>query len=219
MPVNQAAQRGYRYQCPLRVNQPVIDWGVSGQPATGLSPNRSLVHPVPRGVLLAVVHGLGPEAAEAAELAVRTLREHANETVTALVRRCHEATAGSHRLTIGTAMINRIRGTLTWLGVGNVAGAVLSRGNTGRYQRQETLFQRAGVVGAQLPPLAPSIVPLMPRDLVIIRTNGMHMGVRRPSLLADSPQEIADQIVAEHHKDAADALVFVSRYLGQSARA
>jgi negative regulator of sigma-B (phosphoserine phosphatase) len=203
------------------VNGPFIEWGVAGLPIHGQqqSGDRYLVQPIARGVLLAVVDGLGHgvEAAAAAELAVRTLRGHTNGAVTSLVQRCHETTRGTRGVVIGVALIDGVRGALTWLGVGNVAGVVISRGD-GHSQRRQTLFLRAGIVGAQLPALAPSVVQLMPSDLLIVATDGIRTDVRWQTILTDPPQQIADRILAEHRKETDDALVLVSRYLGRGAR-
>ncbi len=68
---------------------PVLEWGVAGQPFAGqaVSGDRHLVEPVPNGVLVAVVDGLGhgEEAAQAAQLAIATLQAYAHESVVALL--------------------------------------------------------------------------------------------------------------------------------------
>jgi negative regulator of sigma-B (phosphoserine phosphatase) len=203
------------------VTCPFIEWGVAGLAVKGAqqSGDRGFVQPVARGALVAVVDGLGhgSGAVEAAERAVEILRGHANETVTSLVQRCHEATRGTRGVVIGLAMINGIRGTLTWLGVGNVVGVVISGGD-GHSQRRQALLQRAGIVGAHLPSLTQALVPLMPRDLVILATDGIRTDARWQTILTGSPQEIADRMLAKYRTETDDALVLVSRYLGRGAR-
>lgn len=202
------------------VTGPFIEWGVAGLPVKGQqqSGDRYLVQPVATGVLLAVVDGLGhgAEAAAAAELAVQTLQGHAGDAVISLVQRCHETIRGTRGVVVSLASIDGIRGTLTWLGVGNVEGVLVSHAD-GRGPRRQTLLLRAGIVGAQLPSLAASVVALTPRDLLICATDGIRSDASWPAILTDPPQKIADRILAEYSKETDDALVLVSRYLGRGA--
>jgi hypothetical protein len=164
---------------------------------------------------LAVVDGLGhgAEAAAAAEVAVQTLQAHATEAVTSLVQRCHETTRGTRGVVIGLALIDSIRATLTWLGVGNVEGVLVSHADRRGPRRQ--MVSRAGIVGAHLPPLAASVVPLAPGDLLIFATDGIRRDASWPVILTDSAQKIADRILAKYGTQTDDALVLVSRYLGR----
>lgn len=200
---------------------PFIEWGVAGVPVHGevQSGDRGLVQAVTRGALVAVVDGLGhgDAAAAAAARAVDTLRGHGDEALISLLHRCHEATRGTRGVAIGLAMINETRGTLTWLGVGDVAGVVMSR--AGEYPPvRQPLFQSAGIVGARLPPLAEAIVPLRPRDLLIVATDGIRRTAEWQIIATAPPQSIADRILAEYRKETDDALVLVLRYLGHEAR-
>jgi serine/threonine protein phosphatase PrpC len=200
---------------------PFVEWGVAGLPVKGQqqSGDRYLVQPLAEGVLLAVVDGLGhgAQAAAAAELTVQTLEGHAGEGVTSLVQRCHETMRGTRGVVIGLASIDGIRGRLTWLGVGNVEGVLVSH-TVRRGPRRQTLLLRAGVVGAQLPSLAASVIPLTPGDLLICSTDGIRSDANWPAILTDPPQKIADQILAKYRKETDDALVLVSRYLGRGAQ-
>src|SRR5438128_10287518 len=78
---------------------PVIDWGVATLALAGEmeSGDLHLVKRVGRGTLVAAVDGLGhgAEAAAAARAAVAALDRYAEESLPPLVRRCHEALAGS----------------------------------------------------------------------------------------------------------------------------
>jgi len=202
------------------VTGPLVEWGVAGLPAKGQrqSGDRYLVQPLAKGVLLAVVDGLGhgPEAAAAAEVAIRTLQGHAVEPGISLVGRCHERTRETRGVVIGLASIDGVRGTLTWLGVGNVEGLLISPADR-QGPRRQTLVSRPGIVGARLPPLAASVVPLTPGDLVIFATDGIRCDSGWQVILTDPPQRIADRILAAYSKETDDALVLVSRYLGGGA--
>jgi serine phosphatase RsbU (regulator of sigma subunit) len=165
------------------------------------------------GVLLAAVDGLGhgEEAAAAAKIAVTTLEEFPGESVIALVNRCHKRLLESRGVVMSLASFDARDRTMTWLGVGNVEG-VLRRGDAGN-QPPEVLLLRGGVVGVQLPPLSASIIPVVPGDTLVFATDGIQSGFADGLTVSDSPQHIADRILAQHGKGVDDALVLVARYV------
>src|SRR5213082_2372604 len=103
---------------------PMIDWGVAAQALAGEmeSGDLHLVKRVGRGTLVAAVDGLGhgAEAAAAARAAVAALDQYAEESLLPLVRRCHDALAGSRGVVMSLAYVGGVQPSLTWLGVGNV---------------------------------------------------------------------------------------------------
>jgi phosphoserine phosphatase RsbX len=185
---------------------------MAGQAASG---DRYLVQPFPDGVLVAVVDGLGhgPEAADAAMLAVRTLENHAEQPVISLVRRCHEALRGTRGAVMSLASYSARDNTMMWLGVGNVAGVLLRRSDQMREQR-ESLLLRAGVLGTRLPPLDAAVIPVRSGDMLILTSDGIRADFAGDVIAADPAQRVADRILAGHSKTTDDALVFVARYLG-----
>src|SRR5437879_5367664 len=155
---------------------PVIDWGVATLAHAGEkeSGDLHLVKQVGRGVLVAAVDGLGhgAEAAAAARAAVAALDRYAEESLSPLVRRCHEALAGSRGVVMSLAYLGGVQPSLTWLGVGNVEGLVLHAAPNRRPARA-SLVTRGGIVGgAELPPLRTDVVPMAPGDLLIFATDG-----------------------------------------------
>ena len=56
------------------------------------------------------------------------------------------------------------------------------------------------------------VVPLSVRDTVILYSDGIKDGFAESLVLANSPQEIADFIIARHTKGNDDALALVARY-------
>lgn len=179
------------------------------------SGDRHVVQPFPNGVLVAAVDGLGhgEAAAAAAKLAVSVLERHAQEPVTALLRRCHEVLRGTRGVAMSLASLRAPDGMLTWLGVGNVEGLLL-REAADSALRHEALLLRGGVVGAELPPLRASVIPVMRGDMLIFATDGIREGFTERLALSDPPQELADRILARHAKGTDDALVLVARYAG-----
>ena len=199
------------------VEQPVLEWGLAtlALPGHVESGDRHVVQPFPNGVLVAAVDGLGhgEEAAAAAKLAVSILERHAQEEVIALLRRCHEALRGTRGVVMSLASFRAPDSMLTWLGVGNVEGLLL-REAADSALRHAALVLRGGVVGAELPPLRVSVIPVMRGDTLIFATDGIREGFTERLALSDPPQELADRILARHAKGTDDALVLVARYAG-----
>jgi hypothetical protein len=115
---------------------------------------------------------------------------------------------------MSVASINAADDTMTWLGVGNVAGVVLHADPQASNPAVESLVQRGGVVGHDLPLLRGAIMTLVRGDIVALATDGIrpdftaHLHVSRP------PQEMADDVLRRCGKPTDDALVLVARYRG-----
>jgi hypothetical protein len=77
------------------------------------------------------------------------------------------------------------------------------------------LLLRGGVVGVQLPPLSAGVIPVARGDTLILASDGIHREFDRAAALTNSPQKFADRILADHRRATDDALVLVSRYLGE----
>jgi phosphoserine phosphatase RsbX len=197
----------------------LVDCGVAARVMEGESESgdEHLVQAFENGILLAVVDGLGhgSEAAEAARLAVHTLKEHAGESVLALARHCHSALQHSRGAVMSLACFNAVDSSMTWMGVGNVDG-LLARADGGELPERESLLLRAGVVGGRLPPLRASVIPIAFGDVLVFATDGVAEGFYDELRIADSPQKIADRILETHGKGTDDAMVLVARFLAES---
>lgn len=196
---------------------PPIDWGVAARPLPGEaeSGDLHLVMPIVEGVLVAVVDGSGhgPEAADAARIAVAALEGVPNEPIISKVTHCHERLKGTRGVAMTLASISLREGSITWLGVGNVEG-VLFRANSTASPLHEYVVQRGGVVGVLLPPLHASTIPVGRGDTLILATDGIQNRFTEHLKLSDPPQEIADHVLATCSRSTDDALVLVARYLG-----
>ena len=194
-----------------------LEWGVATQAVPGqtVSGDLALVQPFAHGALIAVVDGLGhgEEATAAARIAVNVLREKADQSVIALVQRCHKALIPTRGAVMTLVSFNALRDTASWLSVGNVAGALL-RADTRAWPPFEAALLRGGVVGYQLPALHASVVVVSPGDLFILATDGIGSGFDRNVVRTDTPQQIADRIMSRHFKGTDDALVLAARFLG-----
>src|SRR6266568_1077231 len=130
---------------------PLLHWGVATLALAGQreSGDLHLVKPVDGGAVVAVVDGLGhgEEAAFAAKTAVRTLERYVHEPTLSVLQRCHEALKGTRGVVLSLASFDATRGTMTWLGVGNVEG-VLQHADWSERSARATLVTRGGIVGA-----------------------------------------------------------------------
>lgn len=196
---------------------PLIDWGVaeSAAPGGATSGDLSLVKSFPGGILLAVVDGLGhgEGAAVAARQAIGILEAHAQEPVIALVERCHRELRQTRGVVMSLASYSATDRTLTWLGVGNVEGA-LQRAGPPADRALERLISFGGVVGDRLPSLRAGVLTVAEGDTLVFATDGIRAEFSDELSALGSPQQIADRILEEFSKGTDDALVLVARYLG-----
>lgn len=198
-----------------------LDWAVAerAQPGETASGDFALVEPFAGGVLVAVVDALGhgSEAAATARQAATALERRPEDPVAELLRRCHDALLGFRGAVVSLASFDSVHATMTWLGVGNVAGVLLLADQTLQPSRT-TLVTFGGIVGAEPPRARPWIVPVAPGDTLIFATDGVRIGFADDLSPAGSPQQIADGILTRHAKGTDDALVLVARYVGGERR-
>jgi negative regulator of sigma-B (phosphoserine phosphatase) len=164
------------------------------------------------GALIAVIDGIGhgDDAASAAQLARQILLASPQQPVTALVQRCHLQLRLSRGVVMSLASIDLRRGSMSWLGVGNVQGILLRADRSSQPGREELLL-RSGVVGAQLPLLQAADVPVKRHDTLIFATDGIRSGFADRLAAAPSPQSRAVDILAHHCLGIDDALVLVAQ--------
>jgi serine phosphatase RsbU (regulator of sigma subunit) len=197
------------------VSDPLIESGYAG---IAIEPPESgdlhVVVPLPRGVLVAVMDGLGhgPEAALATRVARGALEAYAHEPIAEVVRRCHDALRGTRGVVMSLAVLDASTSTLTWMGVGNVEGALL-RANASAASN-EAISTTGGVLGYRLPSLRSASLPVAPGDTLLMATDGIRDGFLEGIDLTRPPQEVAETILARSCRGSDDALVFVARYLG-----
>ena len=198
----------------------LVEWGVASEPLAGQpeSGDLGVVFPFRGGVLVGAVDGLGhgDEAAAAAKAAAAVLRGQPDAPVTWLLRRCHEALVETRGVVMSVASFSARHGTMEWIGVGNVEG-ILLRADAAASSPREPLLLRGGVVGFNLPPLLASVIPVTRGDTLVLATDGVRSGFADRLGLAEPPQRLADQILAQHAKRTDDALVMVAVFLGDPA--
>lgn len=194
-----------------------VQWAAAKRAAPGeqVPGDEFVLKQFPGGMLVAVVDGLGhgEEATLAARLAVSTLAAHAEESVLALVERCHSALKKTRGAVMTLVSLREEEGSITWMGVGNVEG-LLIRSDSNKQPPRERVLMRGGVVGYQLPPLSASILKIEAGDWLILTTDGIDSNFADKLLMQDPPHRIAGAIMDKYAKGTDDALVLVLRYVG-----
>lgn len=150
--------------------------------------------------------GHGPEAAEAAQEAVRIFEASSMSAPGEVLVRLHEALKKTRGAAAAIAEISPVAGTLTYAGVGNICGIVLSR------TLRRNMVSHNGTLGHVMPRVQEFKVD-WPRDGILI----MHSdGVRTrwdlsayPGLLARSPALIAGVLFRDFRRDRDDSSVAV----------
>jgi hypothetical protein len=186
---------------------------VEGEAASG---DRAVVVMTDDAALVAAIDGLGhgPEAARAAEPAAGILRAFAHEPPATLLQRCHEALRDTRGAAVTLALISVRDDTMTWTGVGNVAGRLV-RADAAGTASAESLIPTRGIAGEQLPELEATTVPLRRGDVVLLATDGIDPGFADSLRPHGTAEEVAARILAEHSTPRDDALVVAVRYLGR----
>jgi len=170
---------------------------------------------LPDGALVAGIDGLGhgSEAARAARQAAEVVRESQNHDLVVLVQRCHAALRGTRGAAISLAFVSTAESAMTWLGVGNVEGRVLS-GDRSVTRPKGSLALGRGVPGHELPRVRPARLEVRPGDVLVLATDGIESAFADELDISGSTQTISERILANHWKRPDDALVVAVRYLG-----
>jgi phosphoserine phosphatase RsbX len=197
-------------RCPVK-------WGLATRCRRGevTSGDLAVVTLLPNGVLVAGIDGLGHgrEAARAGRRAADVVRESPTEDLVLLVQRCHAALRGTRGAAISLAFISPSVSGITWLGVGNVEGRVLS-GDPAATRPKGSLALGRGVPGHELPPVRTATLDVLPGDVLILATDGIEATFADSLDISGSTQAISERILADHWKAPDDALVVAVRYVG-----
>jgi negative regulator of sigma-B (phosphoserine phosphatase) len=194
-----------------------IDWDICVRPMAegAVSGDVHVVKECEEGVLVAALDGAGhgEPARGAALAAARILEAYAGEPAIALMARCHEALTLTRGASMTLVWFRTGENRVEWLGVGNVE-ARLIRARPDAASRTETLVLQRGVLGYCLPLLRPASLPISPRDVLVLATDGVHGDFAEDINLWHMPARLAADIMDRHWKGNDDALVLVARYLG-----
>ena len=202
---------------PERTAWKPVEWSVATRCRRGeaTSGDLAVVNLLPEGALVAAIDGLGhgSEAAVAARLAAKVVRERPSRDLVLMAERCHRALRGTRGAAISLVFISPSEGTMTWLGVGNVEGRVLS-GYPSAMRPKGSLALGSGIPGHELPSVRTATLDVRPGDILVLATDGIEPVFGDSLDISGSTQAISERILAAHRKPTDDALVLAIRYLG-----
>ncbi len=195
--------------------QAPVEWGIARRCRRGeaTSGDLGIVAVSSAGALVAGIDGLGHggEAARAARTAADVIRDGAGHDLVRLIERCHVALAGTRGAAISLAFISAPEGGLTWLGVGNVEGRVLSADRS-TMAPKGSLALAGGIPGHELPRLTPTGLGLGAGDVLLFATDGIEPAFADSLDISGSTQAISDRVLADFWKPSDDALVVAVRF-------
>ena len=154
-------------------------------------------------VLTAVVDGLGHgyESSVAAGRAVEVIREHAELSVEAILRRCHQALRVTRGAAVGLLKV-ACGGEGEFCGIGNIEVAAL----TGK---PPSVFCLAGIVGHNVRASKVMRLVMSPGDIYCMMSDGISTRGNFKACLPGSPETVARRIVESWGKDHDDATALV----------
>ena len=194
-----------------------VEWSVATRcrPGEQTSGDRAVVEVQGEETLVAGIDGLGhgAEAAHAAQRAAEIFHRARGEDLTLLAIRCHQALRGTRGAALSLVRVS-VDGALTWLGIGNVEGRVISCGSAAR-RLKGSLAAAAGIAGDVLPRLSPETFDLEPGDVVILATDGVRVGFADGLEISGSAAAISERVLEASWEHSDDALVIAVRYLGR----
>jgi negative regulator of sigma-B (phosphoserine phosphatase) len=197
------------------MNAAGLEWSIAAatMPGETVSGDRHWAGPVANGMVFAVIDGLGHgrAAAAAAKIAVAMLQQYAGDPLIELLHRCHESLRATRGVAMSLAQLNTEDSVLTWIGVGNVEGALL---HLKPELPCDKLLLRNGVVGSHLPTLRAEELVIRPGDILTMVTDGVTTEHPMRVAMDAKIESVADGILASAYKGNDDALVLVARYRG-----
>jgi negative regulator of sigma-B (phosphoserine phosphatase) len=197
-------------------NQPGrLEWGVAIRPAVGEYEcgDHQVVVSLGSRFLIGVIDALGHgyEASQTGKRAADLIRTHSSQPLPSLMRTCHDALRGSRGAVVSLALVDTVEDRLSWLGTGNVAGA-LFRGVVNQPRDRRWLPLVPGVVGFRLPSLHPSVEKMQLGNALVIATDGISRQFVEDVDPTLDPEQAAN-VLLEAHANGDDALVLVARHV------
>jgi phosphoserine phosphatase RsbX len=154
-------------------------------------------------VLTAVVDGLGHgyESSVAAGRAAEVIREFADLSVEAILRRCHQELRVTRGAAVGLLKVDEA-GAGEFCGIGNIEVQAL-------HGQPPSVFCLAGIVGHNV--RASKVMPIVmkPGDIYCLMSDGVSTRGNFKSCLPGPPETVARRIVEHWGKDHDDATAVV----------
>jgi negative regulator of sigma-B (phosphoserine phosphatase) len=153
--------------------------------------------------LAAVIDGLGHgyESAVAAEKAVEVIREHADLSVEAIMRRCHEGLRPTRGAAVGILKVQE-SGEGEFCGIGNIEVQALNG-------QPPSVFCLAGIVGHNLRASKTMQFKMKTGDIYCLMSDGVSIRGNLKSCLPGAPDAVARRIVEQWGRAHDDATALV----------
>jgi len=157
-------------------------------------------------VMMADGLGHGMQAAEAADEAVRVFRAHSSESPAYLISRLHDALKKTRGAAAAIAEVRTLAGTLTYAGVGNISGSILS------HTLSRSLVSHNGTLGHVMARVQEFKVEWPKDGILVMHSDGLQSRwdlSRYPGLLSRQPALIAGVLLRDFRRERDDASVLV----------
>lgn len=157
-------------------------------------------------VMMADGLGHGMQAADAADEAVRVFRTHSSESPSSLITRMHDALKKTRGAAAAIAEVRTLAGTLTYAGVGNISGSILS------HTLSRSLVSHNGTLGHVMARVQEFKVEWPKDGILVMHSDGLQSRwdlSRYPGLLARQPALIAGVLLRDFRRERDDASVLV----------
>ena len=153
--------------------------------------------------LAAVIDGLGHgyESSVAAEKAVEVIREFADLSVDAIMRRCHESLRPTRGAAVGILKVSE-SGEGEFCGIGNIEVQALNG-------KAPSIFCLAGIVGHNLRASKVMPVNMKAGDIYCLMSDGVSTRGNLKSCLPGAPDAVARRIVEQWGRAHDDATAVV----------
>ena len=159
-------------------------------------------------IVMMVVDGLGhgPDAALAAAVATAKFGALTKELPTTMVETIDVAMRGTRGAALSAAVVDQTARTVSFSGVGNVDGRVLTD------ERTEHLIPQNGIVGSAMPRVRPTAAAWGAGARLVLHSDGIsarwHVGAY-PGLMNAHPSIMAGVIYRDFSRDRDDATILV----------
>jgi serine phosphatase RsbU (regulator of sigma subunit) len=158
--------------------------------------------------LVALADGLGSgiNAAQAAQLAMQTVRANAQASLPDLLRLCHQALLGTRGAVMGLLRVEPTRQRVSYAAIGNIECSTVSAAGF-------KPLAAYGIVGRRLPHPRPFEGVYTPGDLFALSTDGINRKFSWNGLpsLDKEPQTLAEIIARRFARPDDDVTVLVIR--------
>ena len=152
--------------------------------------------------------GHGPVAADAAREAVKTLHPGAADSPAVILEAAHGALRGTRGAAVAVTSIDSGRGVVTFAGVGNIAGAVVTHGAA------RNVVSLNGIVGHQMRTVREFSYPWMDDAVLVLHSDGLisHWSLDAyPGLAQRHPSLIAGVLYRDFNRRRDDVTVVVAK--------